>query len=69
MTVTTQAIEQARGSAGDTSYLHVPVSARFLRRVRIEAASRGTSMRDFVIESILLRKKGDHADQHANSRK
>jgi hypothetical protein len=56
-TVTKQDIDLARGQAKGSRFLHVPVSAEFLRRVNICSAQRGQSIKEFVIESILLRIK------------
>ena len=58
MTASKQEIDLARGKAGAVRFLHVPVSPEFLRRVNMTAAERSQTVKDFVIESILLHIKG-----------
>lgn len=41
-----------------TRFLHVPVSADFLKRVGMEAKARDLHVRDFVVKAIELSMKG-----------
>ena len=58
MTVTEQELAAARGQGKTSRFLHVPVSPGFLRQVNVGAAALGQTVKDYVIESILLRHKG-----------
>lgn len=48
-------IESAKGGLKGEGTLSVRVSKRFLDRTKAEAALHGMSVREFVIESVLMR--------------